>query len=202
MEMLAVWNSYKRFSKEHWNGILNASFKFGIIRTCIGGLYHFMALFIGSMFYITYGVLWIMIMCMWWIPKYFVLGIIAFVRLITGKPEFAKFLASPSPSMDGWQYEQYVAIKLKKRGYHNVQVTSGSGDYGVDIIANDLMGRKYCIQCKRYSSPVGVKAIQEVLAGKVYYKGDVAMVITNSTFTNAAVEMANQTGVVLHSHFV
>lgn len=195
-----MWKSYKRFSKEHWNGMINAAFKIGIIRSCIGGLYHFMAWYIGSIFYLMYGVAWLSVMCTYWAMTCIMLGVIALFRLILGKS--AEKQSSSVKNMDGWQYEQYVAGKLQSEGFHSVQVTRGSGDYGADIIAYDKKGRKYCIQCKLYSSAVGVKAVQEVIAAREYYGGNVAMVITNSSFTNAALEMARRTSVILRSNYM
>lgn len=53
------------------------------------------------------------------------------------------------------------------------------------------------IQCKLYSAPVGNKAVQEVHAGKAHYQCDVGVVATNSTFTKAAVELAETTDTLL-----
>lgn len=97
---------------------------------------------------------------------------------------------------DGWKFENYTANLLKKLGYSNVKVTSGSGDYGVDVLASKS-GIKYAIQCKLYSNPVGNKAIQEIYSGKDFYKCDAAVVITNSTFTKAAIQLARSLNVTL-----
>ena len=91
--------------------------------------------------------------------------------------------------MDGLQFEHRCAELLRYRGFHKVTVTKGSGDQGVDILAKKN-GIKYGIQCKYYSYPVGNKAIQEAYAGAVFYDCDKAMVMTNSTFTRAAWELA------------
>lgn len=107
--------------------------------------------------------------------------------------EFARIDAM---STDGWQFEQYCADILRKIGYVNVSVTTGSGDYGIDILA-DHDGVTYAIQCKCYSHPVGNKAVQEAFSGKEYYKRMVAAVITNNTFTQAAVKTAAETRVLL-----
>lgn len=98
--------------------------------------------------------------------------------------------------MDGYAYEKYVAMWLKKKGYRNVQVTKKSNDYGVDIIAykNNV---KYAVQCKYYGNPVGVAAIQEVVAGKAFYNCQEAIVVTNSKFTDNAVNLAQKNGVKL-----
>lgn len=97
---------------------------------------------------------------------------------------------------NGYCYEYECAKLLRKHGFSKVSVTKSSGDQGVDIIAY-ANGKKYAIQCKFYSSPVGNSAIQEVYAGAKFYNCDMAAVITNSTFTPAAIELANATGVLL-----
>lgn len=99
-------------------------------------------------------------------------------------------------SADGWKFEQYAADILRLIGYSNVAVTTGSGDYGIDILA-EREGVTYAIQCKCYSNPVGNKAVQEAFSGKEYYKKMVAVVLTNSTFTSAALKTAAETRVLL-----
>ena len=37
--------------------------------------------------------------------------------------------------MDGYQYERKCAELLKAKGFSDVQVTPGSGDQGIDVIA-------------------------------------------------------------------
>lgn len=99
-------------------------------------------------------------------------------------------------TMDGEMFEEYVGEILKASGYQNISTTAVSGDYGVDITASkDFV--KYAIQCKRWGGSVGVHAVQEVYSGMEYYKANVAMVITNSTFTPNAKQMAERLGVVL-----
>ena len=99
-------------------------------------------------------------------------------------------------SSDGWAFERYCADLLLKNGFSKAEVTTGSGDYGVDILA-EKDGISYAIQCKCYSNPVGNKAVQEAFSGKEYYKKMVAVVLTNSTFTQAARTTAEQTRVLL-----
>ena len=98
--------------------------------------------------------------------------------------------------MDGHDYEYLVAKYLRGHGYTGVKVTKGSGDFGVDVTAHKA-GHKYAIQCKYYSAPVSLGAIQEAVAGKALYDCDRAMVVTNSTFTKAAHELANANNVLL-----
>ena len=98
--------------------------------------------------------------------------------------------------MDGYQFEYQCAEILKRNGFSRVQVTQSSGDQGVDIIARKHR-KKYGIQCKYYSYPVGNKAVQEAYAGADFYDCDAAMVMTNNTFTRAARELAEKLEVEL-----
>lgn len=98
--------------------------------------------------------------------------------------------------MTGEDFEVFVSQILKKIGFYNIQLTKGSGDQGVDILA-EKDGIKYAIQCKRYSQPVGNKAVQEVFAGKTFYRCHVGAVVTNNYFTQSAKDLARENGIVL-----
>lgn len=98
--------------------------------------------------------------------------------------------------MEGHDFEYYCAGLLERNGFVEVQVTKGSGDYGIDILA-EKDGVTYGIQCKRYQDPVGVKAIQEAYAGKAYYDKMVGAVMTNQYFTAPAVEAARKLKILL-----
>lgn len=98
--------------------------------------------------------------------------------------------------MTGEDFELYVAQMLGNIGFYNIQTTKGSGDQGVDILA-EKEGMKYAFQCKRYDKPVGNKAVQEVFAGKFFYHCHVAVVVTNNYFTQSAKDLAHENGVVL-----
>lgn len=99
-------------------------------------------------------------------------------------------------SMDGLAFEHWCADLLKYNGFTSVEVTRGSGDQGVDILA-EKEGIKYAIQCKNYSTDLGNKPIQEVNTGKVIYRCHVAAVMTNRYFTSGGREAAAATGVLL-----
>lgn len=98
--------------------------------------------------------------------------------------------------MEGHDFEYFCADLLKQRGFIEVEVTKGSGDYGIDILA-EKEGVTYAVQCKRYTSPVGVKAIQEAYAGRDYYDRMVGAVMTNQYFTSPAVEAAKKLKILL-----
>ena len=88
--------------------------------------------------------------------------------------------------MEGHDFEYFCADLLRKKGFLDVEVTKGSGDYGVDILA-EKDGVTYAVQCKCYNAPIGVKAVQEAYAGRDYYDRMVGAVMTNQYFTSAAV---------------
>lgn len=98
--------------------------------------------------------------------------------------------------MEGHDFEYWCADLLKKNGYVNVQVTPGSGDQGVDVLA-EKDGIKYAIQCKCYSKDLGNTPVQEVESGRVYYGCHVGAVMTNRYFTQGAKELAQKTGTLL-----
>ena len=98
--------------------------------------------------------------------------------------------------MEGHDFEYWCAGLLRKIGFTHVEVTPGSNDHGVDILAQKD-GVKYAIQCKRYSNDLGNTPIQEVHAGKSMYNCHVGVVLTNQHFTHGAKELARVTGVLL-----
>lgn len=97
--------------------------------------------------------------------------------------------------MSGVEFENYVANLLKQAGY-NVSGTPATGDQGGDLIASKD-NKINVIQVKRYSGVVGNKAVQEVVAARNYYNGDVAVVVTNSSFTVSAKNLAKRNKVIL-----
>ena len=99
--------------------------------------------------------------------------------------------------MSGSDYEEYCANILSNAGW-KVSITKASNDQGVDIVA-EIENLKYCIQCKRYSNPVSNKAVQEVYAGKDFYQGTHAVVVSNAGFTKSARDLAKSSGVILIS---
>lgn len=98
-------------------------------------------------------------------------------------------------SLTGEEYEAYCKKCLEDSQW-TVSNTPKSGDQGVDLLAYKE-GIKVCIQCKRHSKPVGNKAVQEVNAGKCFYKGTHAVVVSNSGFTKAAEILAESADVIL-----
>ena len=99
-------------------------------------------------------------------------------------------------AMEGHDFEYFCADLLEDHGFKSVEVTRGSGDYGVDVLA-EKEGVTYAVQCKRYDGPVGVKAVQEAYAGRDYYDRMVGAVMTNQYFTEPAVKAAKKLKILL-----
>lgn len=110
--------------------------------------------------------------------------------------ELAKYNMSYVDRMEGHEFEHFIAKLLRKLGYQKVEVTSGSGDQGVDVLA-EKEGVRYAIQCKCYSADLGNTPVQEVNTGKMIYHCHVGVVVTNRYFTQGAQEAARATGVLL-----
>lgn len=124
-----------------------------------------------------------------------VLSIVIFVIIIYFRRHGNRRL-NEIDEMEGHDFEYFCAELLKKRGFEEVSVTKGSGDYGVDILA-EKDGITYAVQCKCHSEAVGIKAVQEVYAGRDYYDCMVGVVLTNQYFTAPAVNAAKKLKILL-----
>ena len=121
------------------------------------------------------------------------------VLLLFAIPErFPKvFPKTSAKAMTGMEFEQHCAKLLGRKGFHSVKVTPASGDYGADLVAVDKRGRKWVVQCKRYTGKVGSAAVQEIVAAKAHYQADKAAVMTNSQLTSNAKKLALENDVML-----
>lgn len=97
--------------------------------------------------------------------------------------------------MDGKTFEERLCLLFRRQGYR-VEQTPYSGDWGADLVLIKA-GVRTVVQAKRYSKSVGVRAVQEAVAAKAKYRCTGAMVVTNSTFTRQAIELARVNAVTL-----
>lgn len=100
--------------------------------------------------------------------------------------------------MTGEEFEDWLAVLFRAAGWR-VRHTRVTGDFGADLILGRA-SEEVVVQAKRQARPVGVAAVQQVAAARLHYGADAAMVVTNSTFTPAALELAATTDVVLWDH--
>ncbi len=78
--------------------------------------------------------------------------------------------------------------------------TTNTGDQGVDLITsiNDL---RICIQCKDHKNAIENKAVQEISAGKLFWKGTYAILVSKSGFTKSAQQLAKSNKVRLINEY-
>lgn len=119
----------------------------------------------------------------------------AFKEIVENADKFKKYSESFQIA-DGFQFEEHVAEILRANGFSEVFVTKKSQDFGADITACKEEVR-YVVQCKYYTAPVGIEAVQQILGAKYHYGSHVAAVATNSVFTMAAKTLAAETKVLL-----
>lgn len=98
-------------------------------------------------------------------------------------------------SLQGLEFEDFLKDLFESFGYSHEDLPY-SNDYGADLIIRKGF-RRIVIQAKNYQGTVGNKAVQEVISAKIYYKCDIAVVITNSFYTTNAIKTARAGGVIL-----
>ena len=91
--------------------------------------------------------------------------------------------------MDPIKIEQLVAQAYGNLGW-TVRETRATGDRGVDAyLKRD--GKTHILQCKRYSSsPVGAPFVRELIGTLVTERADGAILVTTSSFSKGAEEVA------------
>ena len=98
------------------------------------------------------------------------------------------------------QFEHALADLCRRDGCTRVTVVGGAGDLAADVLATTPDGRRILIQAKRYrrGNSVGSPDVQRV--GGTYavvHRAQLAVVVTTSHFTPAAIAYARQAGIRL-----
>ena len=97
---------------------------------------------------------------------------------------------------NGYEFEEFCFSLYTELGYFT-EHTKLSNDQGADLVI-EKNGIRSVVQAKFYSTPVGNKAVQEVVASKAYYENAPhAIVITNNIFTPSAIKLAEANSVKL-----
>ena len=97
----------------------------------------------------------------------------------------------------GIAFENVCKQILISKGW-KVEETPKSGDQGIDLIAS-VEKYRLCIQCKDHKNAIGNKAVQEVTAGKQYWNGTHAILVSQSGYTKSAYKLAAANNVLLVS---
>ncbi|HEY8124092.1 MAG TPA: restriction endonuclease [Methylocystis sp.] len=119
-------------------------------------------------------------------------------KIVAAETELEQLSDAFRDDMSPIDYEHYCAEELKLSGWH-ARVTMASRDQGVDVIAQKA-GIRLVVQCKLYKSPVGNKAVQEIVAARAHETADYAIVVSNNSYTPAAVELARTNKIILLHH--
>lgn len=91
--------------------------------------------------------------------------------------------------MDGREFELFLEEVFTALGY-TVTVTPASRDFGADLLLEADDGWTIAVQAKRYEKAVGLEAVQQVAASVPYYGVNEGWVVTNSSYTDSAYELA------------
>ena len=83
--------------------------------------------------------------------------------------------------MSGEEFEKFLLVHFQKLGYKG-DTTSKTNDYGADLVLTKD-GEKIVVQAKRWSSRVGIEAVQQIIGAKAYYRG-LANISLNHTSSN------------------
>jgi superfamily II DNA or RNA helicase/transcriptional regulator with XRE-family HTH domain len=93
-------------------------------------------------------------------------------------------------------FKEAVASLLVYEGFSNVAPTPDDGDFGAELLA--IRDReKVAIHLEQTLRPVGVGALRQALGGVAYWDAASGAVVTNSYFTTAAADLADNAGLVL-----
>ena len=89
-------------------------------------------------------------------------------------------------------FENFITQLFTDNGYKATR-TPASGDFGADVII-EKDNEKTAVQIKRYADPnkVGVQDVNQALGSKDYYNCNKAIIITTSSYTNPAIELAKK----------
>lgn len=97
--------------------------------------------------------------------------------------------------MTGQEFEKFLLVHFEKLGYAG-ELTPATNDYGADLILKKK-NSKIVVQAKRWSSKVGIEAVQQIVGAKQYYNANECIVATNNLFTPNATNLALSSGVEL-----
>lgn len=84
-------------------------------------------------------------------------------------------------SLDGWEFEEEVAKVFRLNGY-KAEVTRKTADGGIDLLMYKD-NKKIIVQCKHYSSEVGVSVVRELNGIKDDFRADELILVASSGVT-------------------
>lgn len=98
------------------------------------------------------------------------------------------FLEDQVVRTTGWQaFERAIARLLRARGYENVALVGQTGDGGADVLGT-FKGRRWLLQAKRHTNPVGPEVLTRTVEAARTYEADVPVVVSLEGFTMSAIQ--------------
>ena len=97
--------------------------------------------------------------------------------------------------LDGYEFEEWLIGFFHELGFRAAG-TRKSRDQGADLVLQKS-GLTYVVQAKKHSAAVTNSAVQQVVASMAVYGADKAIVVSTSSFTDSALELATANGVEL-----
>jgi restriction system protein len=131
----------------------------------------------------------------YWLSVFACIYVYNFKMSLNRKRDMKKSGIKEIDEMSGIEFEEYLSLLFKRQGY-KVSTTNAVGDFGADIVL-EKEGQRICVQAKRYRKQVGIKAVQEVIGSLAHYSADIGWVVTNSTYTRPAIQLAKANGITL-----
>lgn len=95
-------------------------------------------------------------------------------------------------------FERICKRLLTEIGIHDIQITGGTGDQGIDGIGrirlNDVVNFNIVFQCKRYKETVSPALVRD-FRGSMQGRAEKGLILTTGRFTQEAQKEANRDGV-------
>jgi len=95
-----------------------------------------------------------------------------------------------SKRMSWMQLEEFFYQFFQNQGYH-VTKTKKSHDQGVDLLLKSDT-EFIAVQIKKRAKPIGIRGVQEIHTGGVFYGTNRAVLISTSGFTRSALKLADK----------
>lgn len=93
-------------------------------------------------------------------------------------------------------FEKYVAGVFESYGW-TISTAKKTREQAAYIVATNEIGLTMIVLCKSNSDSVENKSVKEVYLAKSQYNGHIGMIITNSSFTESAIQLAESLDVYL-----
>lgn len=100
--------------------------------------------------------------------------------------------------MSGGDFEDLIASLCRRDGCSDVRRVGGTGDNGVDVLAQFPDGRHMLVQCKRYAAHRAIpeRDIRDLAGARGYFGANLALFVTTSRLPAPAQKFATAAGII------